>query len=335
MGAHLRTSSVTSPSSTFNDSTGADRVRNTPDAAATSTRFEKKTEITGPLEALPELRHRLNANIRLRAGPAPSNITTARTEALSKAEEMARAGAPVAEMQSALHQILSERERNLTPDEQKFLKHAVLAQVVSTSYSVAHRFHGGAQNALSTHNLPKGFRFKGVDLATVPEEQQKQELADMARNFQTPITKAVWGMMHIAGYPKSPFVSLTEDPVAFVNVEKELAKVVVQRIVNNSSTLSTYAIPDQHLTRPADIDTFFRENPRSAKDVAARMKQESPVTQKLQSGNSIFAEDDSPITAKEALYMNEKHLDTYSIGRSPNPFRSKKFELSDKTGIVE
>jgi hypothetical protein len=277
---------------------------------------------------------KLEDNLKFRLGQGRAQMEKAHAHALATAEGVANAGGTAGDLMNAIDHDVYGNKKKMTPEERMHLKYATYAQVASTHYTVAGRYHGDAQSQFSTHNLPKI-----VQNGETPPEQMSPDQLNAALTagnapYQDPLWQSVKAFQHInGGTQTSPFVSVAEDPIAFAHMTDNTA---AQNIVNNTPVMTTYMIPNQHLTKPEDIEHQLWNAPEVAGEIAASYKLDTIFHADPVTGAPRIYEDSTPtIGAKEALYMGNQHLDTYAIGRTDNPYAAPPPAAPQKTTLAD
>ena len=305
------------------DGPSALRQRDNKSSFAGCMPFAPRVNIFGkkPPKPAPEkdFRSQLEDNLKMRMEMGKTGVGKAHAAAVAKAEQAAEAGATSAELMDAIDHSLAKHKRKTTPEERTHLKYATYAQVASTHYTMASRFHGDEHSELSSHNLPKIVQNGEVPPGEMSPEQLDAALAEAAAPLQDdPQRKAFKAFMHINGtdLPHSAFVSVAEDPVAFARMDNPAA----QAIAGNAPALSSYMIPNQHLTRPQDIEREFLGMPKLTDALADELGIDSIFHQHPRWGEKLYSEESPTVAAGEAVFLAGTHLDHYAIDRMNNPY---------------
>jgi hypothetical protein len=233
-----------------------------------------------------------------------------------------------------IDQSLAKHKRKTTPQERAHLKYATYSQVASTHYTMASRFHGDEHSELSSHNLPKIVQNGPVPPSEMSRDQLDAALAESAAPLQDdPQRKAFKAFVHINGsdLPNSAFVSVAEDPVAFARMDNPAA----QAIAGNAPALSSYMIPNQHLTRPQDIEREFLGMRKLTDALADQFGVESIFHQHPRWGDKLYSEESPTVAAAEAVFMAGTHLDTYAIDRTNNPYAKSASAPAPETSTAD
>lgn len=281
----------------------------------------------GPESA--DFRAKLESNLQVRVGLAHPAVNNAHAAALKAGTAAAEAGGTSAEMMKAVDKQLAGKRHHLNPQERQHLKYATNAQVISEHYTAGSRYHGDAQSRLSSHNLPKRVQRESAEAGPngMTAKQTSAALKRSAAELQNPAEKTFKAFAHINGdTANSQFVSIAEDPVAFAKLDN----VEGQTIVKKTPVRSDYLIPNKLLTKPHDIEAGMFAVPELSQAVADALRIPSIFHPDARTGAPrIYSEDTPTVAVHEALYLGERHLDTYATNRAQNPYNKPRTTLGE------